>query len=111
MGLFKTGVPYQLLFLPFLSCASCGGGQRALADWTFSATSGPAAGGTTLTLRGSGFQSTISATLGCKSATVTFKDINTLSIVTPALSSGPHQLVLTKPDGESVSFDAALTSD
>jgi hypothetical protein len=36
------------------------------------------------------------------------KDMNTLSIVTPALSLGPQQLVLINPDGESVAFDAAF---
>ena len=39
---------------------------------------------------------------------VTFKDMNTLRIVTPTLSPGPQQLVLISPDGESVAFDAAF---
>jgi hypothetical protein len=43
-----------------------------------------------------------------KQASVTFKDMNTLSIVTPALSQGPQQLVLSNPDGESVALDAAF---
>jgi IPT/TIG domain len=55
--------------------------------------SGAAAGGASGTIRGSGFQSTTKAALGGKQASVTFKDMNTLSIVTPALSPGPQQLV------------------
>lgn len=75
---------------------------------TLTPASGPSAGGITLTLSGSGFQSGITATLGGKSASVTIRDMNTLTLATPALSSGPQQLVLTKPDGESVSLDAAF---
>ncbi len=70
--------------------------------------SGTTSGGTSLAIRGSGFQSATKSTLGGKPATVTFKDMNTISIVTPALSSGPKQLVLTNPDGESVALDAAF---
>jgi IPT/TIG domain-containing protein len=70
--------------------------------------SGAAAGGTSVTIRGSGFQSATKVTLGGKQASVTFKDMNTLSIVTPALSAGPQQLVLINPDGEFVAFDAAF---
>lgn len=75
---------------------------------TLTPASGPSAGGITVTLSGSGFQSGITATLGDKSASVTFKDMNTLTLATPALPSGPQQLVLTNPDGESVSLDAAF---
>jgi hypothetical protein len=70
--------------------------------------SAPSAGGTSLTIRGSGFQSGTKATLGGKALAVVFKDKNTLSVTTPALSSGAQQLVLTNPDGESVSLDAAF---
>ena len=70
--------------------------------------SGAAAGGASVTIRGSGFQSTTKAALGGKQASVTFKDMNTLSIVTPAFSPGPQQLVLINPDGESVALNAAF---
>ena len=56
---------------------------------TLSPSSGAAAGGATITIRGSGFQSTTKATLGGKSSNVTFKDANTLLLTTPALSAGP----------------------
>jgi len=75
---------------------------------TLAPASGPSAGGATVAISGSGFQSGTAATLGGKSVTVTFKDRNTLTLTTPALSSGPQQLVLTNPDGESVSLDAAF---
>ena len=75
---------------------------------TLNPATGSAAGGTTVTLRGSGFQSGITATLGGKSAAVTFTDMNTLTITTPQTSTGAQQLILTNPDGESVSLDAAF---
>jgi hypothetical protein len=69
---------------------------------------GPTAGGTSLTIRGSGFQPGTKATLGGKALTAVFKDKNTLTFVSPALASGAQQLVLTNPDGESVSLDGAF---
>lgn len=70
----------------------------------------PAAGGTTLTIRGSGFVNGVKVALNGKSAAVTFKDANTLSVVTPALTPGPQRLTVTNPEGESVSLDAAITA-
>jgi hypothetical protein len=78
---------------------------------TVTAASGPAAGGTTLTIRGSGFQSGTTATIGGKSATVTFKDMNTLTVVTSALTAGSQRVTLTNPDGETVALDAAYTAN
>jgi len=75
---------------------------------SLSPSSGAAAGGTSITIRGSGFQSSTKATLGGRSANVTFKDGNTLLMTAPALSAGPQQLTLTNPFGESVSLDAAF---
>ena len=72
--------------------------------------SGPAAGGTSVIVRGSGFQPGTKATLGGKALTVAFKDQNTLSFTAPALASGAQQLVLVNPDGESVSLDAAFVA-
>jgi hypothetical protein len=70
-----------------------------------------AAGGAVLTIRGSGFQSATTLSINGKAATVTFKDSNTLLVVTPALTPGPQQITLTTPDGETVSLDAALTAN
>ena len=78
---------------------------------TVSPSSVSAAGGATLSIRGSGFQSGIVAAINGTTASVTFIDSNTLSIVVPALASGAQQLTLTNPDGESVSLDAAFTAN
>jgi len=72
--------------------------------------SGIAGGGVSVTLRGSGFVSGCTVTLGGKAAQVTFKDMNTLIVATPTLNAGPQQLVVTNPDGESVSVDAAYVA-
>jgi IPT/TIG domain len=77
---------------------------------TVAPASGPAPGGTSITLRGSGFQLGTKATLGGKTLTAAFKDQNTLTFTTPVLTSGAQQLVLTNPDGESVSLDAAFVA-
>jgi len=69
------------------------------------------AGGGALTIRGSGFQSATTLSINGKAATVTFKDSNTLLVVTPALTPGPQQIPLTNPDGETVSLDAALIAN
>ena len=71
----------------------------------------PAAGGSTVTIRGSGFVSGTAVSLNGKSSAATFKDANTLSIAMPALSPGPQQIVITNPDGETVSLDAAITAN
>jgi hypothetical protein len=77
---------------------------------TVTPAAGPSTGGTSLTIRGSGFQSGATATLGGKTLGAVFKDKNTLTLATPALSTGAQQLVLTNPDGESVSLDAAFVA-
>ena len=71
----------------------------------------PAAGGATLTIRGSGFVSGTAVTVSGKTATVTFKDANTLSVALPPLTTGAQQLAITNPDGETVSLDAAFTAN
>jgi hypothetical protein len=74
-------------------------------------TSVAAAGGATLIIRGSGFQSATILTINGKSAAVTFKDANTLLVTTPSLTAGSQQIIITSPDGESVSLDAAITAN
>jgi hypothetical protein len=78
---------------------------------TISPANAPAAGGTTITVRGSNFQTGTTATLAGKNATVTLIDANTLSLITPATSPGPQRLTLTNSDGETVSLDAAFTAN
>ncbi len=67
-----------------------------------------ASGGAALTIRGSGFQTATTVTIGGKAANVTFKDLNTLTVVTPPVSRGLQQIVIANPDGETVSLSAAL---
>jgi len=78
---------------------------------TISPASGPVSGGTTLTLRGSGFQSGAFATIGGKSAATAFVDINTLTVTTPSLTAGPQQILITNPNGDSYALDAAFTAN
>lgn len=78
---------------------------------TLTPASGPAAGGTTLTIRGSGFMSGSTVTIGAKSAAVTFKDMNTLTVVTPTVTAGALRVTITNPDGETVPLDAAYTAN
>lgn len=78
---------------------------------TTSPSAGPAAGGATLTIRGSGFQNGATVIIGGKSAPATFIDMNTLSVTAPVLTAGPQQVVITNPDGESATLDAAFTAN
>ncbi len=78
---------------------------------TLTPASGPAAGGNTLTIRGSGLVSGATVTIGGKSAAVTFKDMNTLTVVTPAVTAGAQRVTITNPDGETVSLDAAYIAN
>jgi len=78
---------------------------------TLTPSNGPTAGGTQITIRGSGFKNGATVTVGGKSAIVTFKDINTLTVVTPALPMGAQRLTITNPDGETVSLDAAFAAN
>src|SRR5882762_9140731 len=70
-----------------------------------------ATGGATLTIRGSGFQSATALTINGKAASVTFKDANTLLVVTPSLTPGSQQIAITNPDGETVLLDAAFLAN
>ena len=76
---------------------------------TSSPASAPATGGTTLTIRGSGFQSAATVTIGGKSAATRFVDMNTLTVTTPPLTAGTQQILITNPNGDSYTLDAALT--
>ena len=78
---------------------------------TLAPASGSAVGGTQVTVRGSGFQSGATVTIGGKPATATFQDQNTLLVTIPSLSAGPQRVTITNPGGESVSLDAAFTAN
>jgi IPT/TIG domain len=78
---------------------------------TISPASGSVSGGTALTIRGSGFQTGTAVAIGGKTANVTFKDVNTLTVTTPVLAAGPQQIIITNPDGETAALDAAFTAN
>ena len=73
--------------------------------------SGSLSGGANLTIRGSGFLNGATAVIGGKAVAVTFVDTNTLKFAAPTLSAGGQRLVITNPDGETVSLDAAFTAN
>ena len=52
--------------------------------------------GSQITVRGSGFDSGVTATVGGVAAGVTFTDENTLTLTIPAAASGPQDIVLTR---------------
>ncbi len=78
---------------------------------TLTPANGPATGGAQITIRGSGFQNGATVMIGGKIATVTLKDMNTLTLVTPVLPPGAQRLAITNPDGETVVLDAAFVAD
>ena len=82
-----------------------------LAIGSLSASTVPVAGGASITIRGSGFQSGIKVTIGGKSTAANFVDMNTITAASPALPAGAQQIVLTNASGETISLDAALTAN
>jgi hypothetical protein len=70
-----------------------------------------AAGGTTLTIRGSGFQAGIKVAIGGKPTMTTLLDMNTLIVVSPVVPAGTQQLTLTNLNGETVTVDAVVIAN
>jgi hypothetical protein len=66
--------------------------------------------GTPVQVRGSGFTAGITATVGDQSASVTFTDQSTLTLILPTLSSGPHDLTIIRPDGVSYTLASAIVA-
>jgi len=73
------------------------------------ATVSPAAGtpGTTVTLRGSGFENGASVAFGRMQVSATFVDSNTLQATVPTLPPGPVQVAIKNPTGGRYSLDDA----
>lgn len=72
----------------------------------------PTAGGTIVTIRGSGFQPGASGTkisVNGSQITATFVDANTLRFTTPAMTAGWKRITVTNPDAETAAFDAAFS--
>jgi DNA-binding beta-propeller fold protein YncE len=66
------------------------------------------ASGDQLTILGSGFASGATVEVDGVSAAVTVQNSQQILATVPSLSSGPHQIVVTLPSGESYSLDNAL---
>jgi len=71
---------------------------------------GPSAGGTPVTLRGSGFTSGTQANFGGVPVTPTFVDSNTIKIVTPKLTPGRVRVSVIQ-SGERYDLDAAFQAN
>ena len=65
--------------------------------------------GTQVTVRGSGFDSTLTGTIGGQAAALSVSDENTLTITVPAASSGPADIVLSRGDGASYTLENGLS--
>jgi hypothetical protein len=70
---------------------------------------GSTSGGTTVTIRGSGFESAATVSLGGTKANATFVDGSTLDVVTPPGSVGGARVSIQNPNGSSYSLDAGFT--
>jgi hypothetical protein len=64
--------------------------------------------GTQVTVRGSGFDSTLTATIGGQAAALSITDQNTLTITVPAAASGPQDLVLSRGDGATYTLENGI---
>jgi hypothetical protein len=82
-----------------------------LAIGSISPANAPSSGGATLTVRGSGFQSGVTAMIGGKSVAVTFVDMNTIRVITPAVGAGKYRVAITNSDGETTGLDAGFTAN
>lgn len=72
--------------------------------------SGPAAGGTSVTISGSNFQSGVSVTFGgLAAASVALSSSNTIVAVTPQHSSGPGTVAVTNSSGQSATLSPGFT--
>jgi hypothetical protein len=65
--------------------------------------------GTQVTVRGSGFDASLTATVGGQPATLSVIDEDTLTVTIPAASSGPHDIVLTRGDGAIYTLENGLS--
>ena len=65
--------------------------------------------GTQVTVRGSGFDSTLNATIGGQAAASSVSDQNTLTITVPAAASGPQDVVLSRGDGASYTLENGIS--
>jgi hypothetical protein len=71
---------------------------------------GAVAGGTQVTVRGSGFEPGCKAFFNNIPASTTFVDSQTIMVVTPQLSTGTVQITVQNPDGQVYSLDSSFTA-
>lgn len=81
-------------------------GAAPLSIGHLSSTSGAAA--TQIQVRGSGFVTGLSVNVGGQSATANFVDENTFTFTVPTLTTGPHDLTVTNPNGISYTLASAI---
>jgi hypothetical protein len=75
-----------------------------------SPSTGPTAGGTTVTLGGTGFESGATVTIGGTAATnVTVVSSTQITAITPAHAAGAVNVTVTNPDGQSATSPASFT--
>ncbi|TAM83908.1 MAG: hypothetical protein EPN47_03605 [Acidobacteria bacterium] len=85
-------------------------GTVSLTVSSVSPISGPAAGGTTVTISGANFQTGVSVTFGGLAATsVKLSNSSTIVAVTPQHSSGPATVIITNTSGQSASWASNFT--
>jgi IPT/TIG domain len=84
--------------------------QVPLSIGTITPNSGPASGGTTLIIRGSGFANGAKVNFQNTEVQATVIDANTINVLTPVLPTGPVRLTVVNPDGSQYSLDAAYTA-
>ena len=68
-----------------------------------------ASAGSTVQVRGSGFQNGATVTFGATQASATFVDANTLSVIVPAMASGSQRVNMKNPNGEQYALDGGFT--
>jgi hypothetical protein len=68
-----------------------------------------AGAGTQVTVRGSGFDASVTATVGGEPASASITDENTLTLTVPAVASGPEDIVLVRGDGATYTYESGLT--
>jgi hypothetical protein len=74
--------------------------------WLSAATASP---GTQITVRGSGFNTSTTATVGGQIVSVNPVDANTLKLTVPALGAGPTTIVFSNSDGQTYTATGLLT--
>jgi heme/copper-type cytochrome/quinol oxidase subunit 2 len=77
---------------------------------SFVPTNGPASGGTVVAITGTNFQNGATVKFGATPAvSVTFNNANSLSVMSPAHDAGDVSIIVSNPDGQSVTSAGVFT--